>query len=113
MATPSKIDAHHARVRDAMILPFKRKVASFIIRTDIWKDDLGRKSRAAAHQETRARALGAIAELDDQVALLSDLKLPGEKKAQDSETEVKTLLQTFATMRLMLVGMAGGTAVAA
>ena len=24
MATPSKIDAHHARVRDAMILPFKR-----------------------------------------------------------------------------------------
>jgi hypothetical protein len=113
MAAPTKLDAHHARVRDALILPFKRKFASLIIRTDIWKDVLDRKSTVADdHQDTRSRAVGAITEVDDQMTLLTDLKLPGEKKARDSEAEVKSLLEAFASMRLMLVGMAGVRAAA-
>jgi len=99
MPTASKLDAHHARVRDALILPFKRKMASLIIRTDIWKDDPGSEARSRAH--------GAIAEVDDQVTLLQDLKLPGEKKARESEADVKRLIDAFGAMRLTLVGMAG------
>lgn len=113
MAVPSKIDAHNARVRDALILPFRRKMASLTIRTDIWRDDLCAKSKqAAGHEDTRARALGAITEVDDQMVLLTDLKLPGEKKARDSEAQVKTLLEAFAEMRVMLSGMASGSAAA-
>lgn len=111
MAVPSKLDAHHARVRDALILPFKRKLASLIIRSDIWRDDLAAAS-TDAHQDVRTRALGAVTEIDDQMVLLADLKLPGEKKARDSEAEVKTLIETFTTMRGMLVGMAGTAATA-
>ena len=108
MAAPSKLDAHHARVRDALILPFKRKIASLIIRTDIWEDDLASKSSAGDnHEQTRSRALGAVTEVEDQMTLLTDLKLPGEKKARDSEAEVKTMLETFAAMRQTLVQMAG------
>jgi hypothetical protein len=97
-----------------MILPFKRKIASLIIRTDIWRDDLARKSKqVGSHEQTRSRALAAVAELDGQVALLADLKLPGEKKALEAEAEVKNLLQTFGSMRQMLMGMANGNAAAA
>ena len=113
MAT-AKIEAHNIRVRDALILPFKRRIASLAIRTDIWKDTLaGSKSAGVDGQvETRSRALGAITEVDDLVSLLMDLKLPGEKKARDSEAEVKRLAEAFAAMRLVLVGMAGKTAAA-
>ncbi len=81
MAVLSTLDIHHARVRDALILPFQRRIASLTIRTDIWKDTLAGKSATADGQvETRSRALGAITEVDDQVTLLMDLKLPGEKE---------------------------------
>ena len=113
MATLSKLDVHHARVRDALILPFKRKIASLIIRTDIWKDDLASTPAAGdTHQQTRTRALDAVTEIDDQMTLLADLKLPGEKKAREAEAEVKTMTETFAAMRQMLVQMAGQTAAA-
>lgn len=113
MATLSKLDAHHARVRDALILPFKRKIASLIIRTDIWKDDLASPTAAGdTHQQTRTRALDAVTEIDDQMTLLADLKLPGEKKAREAEAEVTTMTETFAAMRQMLVQMAGQTAAA-
>ena len=113
MAVLSTLDIHHARVRDALILPFQRRIASLTIRTDIWKDTLAGKSATVDGQvETRSRALGAITEVDDQVTLLMDLKLPGEKKARDSEAEVKRLADAFAAIRLTLVGMAGTPAAA-
>lgn len=113
MAAPSKLDAHHARVRDALILPFKRKIASLIIRTDIWKDDLASTPIVGdTHHRTRSRARDAVTEIDDQMTLLADLKLPGEKKAREAEAEVKTMTETFASMRQTLVLMGGITAAA-
>lgn len=108
----TKNDAHEARVRDAMILPFKRKMASLTIRSDLWKDHLGPKSKPNDGQlRTRSLARSAIAEVDEQVILLGDLKLPGEKKARDSEAEVQGLMTSFAAMRLMLVGLVAEAAV--
>ena len=106
---PTKLDEYHARVRDGLILPFKRKMASLTIRSDIWKDDLAKGAQGDTAQ-TRSLTLGAIEEIDAQLIQLADLKLPGERKARASEAEVQELLGAFATMRSVLVTMAGKAA---
>jgi hypothetical protein len=106
----TKLEEYHARVRDALILPFKRKMASLTIRSDIWKENLAGLPEGDS-TETKSLTLGAIAEIDTQVIQLADLKLPGERKARASEAEVQELLGEFAAMRSVLVTMAGGTPV--
>ena len=106
----TKLEEYHARVRDALILPFKRKMASLTIRSDIWREELASLPESDSTQ-TRSLTLGAIAEIDTQVIALADLKLPGERKARASEAEVQELLGTFAAMRSLLVTMAGDATV--
>ena len=105
MAAPSKDDAHNARIRHSLTLPFKRRIGGLTIRTEILQDELDGKS--AAQDETRSGALDAIAEIDDQVRLLADLKLPEGKYARESDAEMKGLVEAFAGLRLTLVGIAG------
>lgn len=102
----TKLEEYHARVRDGLILPFKRKMASLSIRADIWKDALASLPEGDATQ-TRSLTLDAITEIDTQVVQLADLKLPGERKARASEAEVQELLGAFAAMRTLLVTMSG------
>ena len=72
MAT--KLDAQNARAREALILPYKRKIASLAIRADFFKDE-GKKGDVAE------RAREAIAEIDAQVEDLAAIKFPAETKA--------------------------------
>lgn len=111
MAAPNAIDAHNTRVRNAMILPFKRRMLSLNIRSGIWQETLGKGGdTGTSREEARARALHAIDEVDAQVTQLNDLKLPGEKKAKESEAEVQELIASFGAMRQTLVGMTAAAA---
>lgn len=93
MAT--KADAQNARARDALILPFKRKIASLAIRADRWSNE-------SKDSEIRERALGAIAEVDAQVADLAAIKFPAETKAKVAEAEVDKMRASYADIRKML-----------
>ncbi|RYE85690.1 MAG: hypothetical protein EOP19_08830, partial [Hyphomicrobiales bacterium] len=68
MAAPTKTDIHNARVRDALILPFKRRIASLLIRADIWKNESKPSAKdAEARSGAQERARSAIAEVDAKV----------------------------------------------
>lgn len=97
MAT--KADAQNARARDALILPYKRKIASLAIRADLWKSE-GKDS------DTRERARGAIAEVDAQVADLAAIKFPAETKAKVAEAEVDKMKASYADIRKVLEAIA-------
>lgn len=103
MAAPTKLDAHNARVRDALILPFKRRIASLAIRTDIWKSATKPSKDSTVRSEAQERALGAIAEIDAQVADLSDIKFPAETKTSIIQAELDKMKASYADIRKTLV----------
>jgi hypothetical protein len=105
MAT-AKIDAHNARMRDALILPFKRKIASLTIRADIWKSAAKSTKDEVARGEAQERARGAIVEVDGQVADLADLKFPAETKASAVQPELERMKASYADIRKTLVSIA-------
>jgi hypothetical protein len=113
MAT-AKIDAHNARVRDALILPFKRKIASLNIRADIWKNDAKPTAKnAEARNEAQARARAALTEVDTQVADLADIKFPADTKTSIVQAEMDKMKASYADIRKVLVAIAGVDAAAA
>jgi hypothetical protein len=102
MAT-AKIEAHNIRVRDALILPFKRRIASLAIRTDIWKSAAKPAAKNdAARSEAQERARGAIMEIDEQVAGLADIKFPADMKTKPLEAELDKMKASYAEIRSTL-----------
>lgn len=113
MAT-AKIDAHNARVRDALILPFKRKIASLNIRADIWKNEAKPTAKnAEARSEAQARARAALTEVDAQMADLADIKFPADTKTSVVKAEMEKMNASYADVRKVLVTIAGTEATAA
>lgn len=111
MAAPTKLDAHNARVRDALILPFKRRIASLQIRTDIWKSAAKASGKnPEARTDALERAAVAITEIDTQVADLSDIKFPAETKTSIIQAELDKMKASYADIRKALEGIAGGAA---
>jgi len=114
MAAPTKMDAHNARVRDALILPFKRRIASLTIRADIWKNEAKPSAKNAdARGEAQARALAALTEVDTQVADLADIKFPADTKTSIVQAEMDKMKASYADIRKALVAIAGTDAAAA
>ena len=107
MAAPSKTDAFNARQRDALILPFKRKIASLSIRADNWKRATKADKDAEARNEALSLAQGAIAEIDGQLADLQDIKFPPETKANTVQAELEKMRASYADLRKTLVAIAG------
>lgn len=101
MAT-AKVDAHNIRIRDALFLPFKRRIASLSIRTENWKS-----ADSAGRAEAQGLARSAIAEVDEQVAGLSDLKFPAELKPKPLADEIDRMKASYAELRKSLVAIAG------
>jgi hypothetical protein len=109
MAT-AKLDAHNARVRDALILPYKRRIASLLIRTDIWKSATKSAAKdAAAHAEAQERARGAIAEIDEQVSGLADIKPPADTKTKLFDAEIDKMKADYAGIRETLQKIASAS----
>jgi hypothetical protein len=100
----AKNEAHDARVREALILPYKRRIASLLIRTDIWKS--ATKSDRAEAQE---RARGAITEIDEQVSGLGDIKLPPDTKPKAFEAEIDKMKADYAGIRATLQKIANAS----
>ena len=107
MAAASKTDVFNARQRDALILPFKRKIASLAIRADNWKRATKADKDAEARNEALSLAQGAIAEIDGQLADLQDIKFPPETKANTAQAELEKMRASYADLRKTLVAIAG------
>ena len=97
MAT--KLDAQNARAREAVILPYKRKIASLVIKADFIKDE-GKSS------DMKARAREAIAEIDAQVEDLEAIKFPADTKAAVAQAEVDKMKASYADIRKTFVALA-------
>lgn len=103
MATP-KIDEAVIRARDALLLPHKRKAASWSLRSDIMQasasgDDA--PARAAAIEEARA----ALPEFDAQVFSLTDIKFPDEMKSKVLDAELVKLNKAYGDIREILIAV--------
>ena len=103
MAT--KIDALALRQRDAMILPFKRKIASLTIRADNWKRAVKSSKDDGARAEAQTLAQSAIAEIDGQLTDLQDIKFPPETKANSVQPELERMKASYADIRKTLVAI--------
>jgi hypothetical protein len=99
MTMATKLDAQNARAREALILPYKRKIASLAIRADFFKDE-GKKGDVAE------RAREAIAEIDAQVEDLAAIKFPAETKAAVAQAEVDKMKASYADIRKTFVALA-------
>ncbi len=96
MAT--KLDAQNVRAREAVILPYKRKIASLAIKADFMKSE-------ASNDDVRGRAREAIAEIDAQVEDLDAIKFPAETKAAVAQAEVDKMKASYADIRKSLVAL--------
>ena len=96
MAT--KLDAQNIRAREALVLPYKRKIASLAIRADFMQGE-------ASNDDVRGRAREAIAEIDAQVEDLADIKFPAETKAAVAQAEVDKMKASYADIRKTLVAL--------
>lgn len=97
-------DLHALRARDALLLPFKRRIASWLIRTDIWQEasQPGAKD-AAARAEATERARNALAELDEQVVNLDDIKFPDTVSNKLVAGELEDMKKRYVEIRATLV----------
>lgn len=107
MAAASKTDVFNARQRDALILPFKRKIASLSIRADNWKRATKADKDAEVRNEAQTLAQSAIAEIDGQLADLQDIKFPPETKANTAQVEIDKMKASYADLRKTLAAIAG------
>ena len=104
MAT--KTDAVATRQREAMILPFKRKIASLSIRADNWKRAVKAAKDDSARSEAQTLAKDAITEIDGQLADLDDVKFPPETKAGVAQAELDKMKASYADIRKAMVAIA-------
>lgn len=103
MATP-KEDEAIIRTRDALLLPHKRKIASWAIRSDIIKAGVEGKdasTRAEAIEEART----ALPELDGHVFSLADIKFPDAMKSKVLDAELAKLTKSYGDIRGTLVAI--------
>ena len=90
-----------------MLLPYKRRIASWIIRSDIWQAAAkpGAKNEAA-RADAQKSAKDGIAELDAQVASLSDIIFPADLKSKVLDAELVRMKEKYAAIRETLVSIA-------
>jgi hypothetical protein len=103
MATP-KEDEAIIRTRDALLLPHKRKVASWAIRSDIMQANAKGKD-APARAEAIEKARNALPELDGHVFSLGDIKFPDAMKSKVLDAELAKLKKTYGDIRGTLVAI--------
>jgi hypothetical protein len=103
MAT-AKEDGALIRARDALLLPHKRKIASWAIRSDIMQANAGGKD-APARAEAIEKARTALPELDGHVFSLADIKFPDAMKSKTLDAELAKLKQTYGDIRGTLVAI--------
>lgn len=97
-------DAYALRARDALLLPFKRRIASWLIRADIWQEASAPGAKnAAARAEATERARNAVVELDEQVVNLSDIKFPDTISAKLVAGELADMKKSYTAIRATLV----------
>jgi hypothetical protein len=105
MATP-KVDEAIIRARDALLLPFKRKIASWGIRSDILQASAS-GGDAPARTDAMEKARNAIPELDAQVLSLADIKFPDTMKSKLLEAELTKMKNGYDAIRETLVAVGG------
>lgn len=103
MATP-KEDEALIRARDALLLPHKRKIASWSIRSDIMQTNAGGKD-ASARAEAVEKARTALPELDGHVFSLADIKFLDAMKSKVLDAELAKLKKTYGDIRGTLVAI--------
>lgn len=103
MATP-KEDAAAIRGRAALLLPHKRKLASWSIRSDIMQAS-ARGKDAAARTAAIAQARSAVEELDGHVFSLGDIKFPDAMKSKALDAELVELNARYGAIRGTLVAI--------
>jgi hypothetical protein len=110
MATAA-VEAQSIRVRDAILLPYKRRIASWIIRSDIWQAAVkpGAKNDAG-RGDAQKSAEDGIAELDAQVFSLGDIIFPADLKSKVLDVELAKMKEKYGAIRETLVSIAGAKA---
>lgn len=103
MATP-KEDEAIVRTRDALLLPHKRKIASWTIRSGIIKAD-AKAEDAPARAEAIENARTALSELDGHVFSLADIKFPDAMKSKILDAELAKLKKSYGDIRGTLVAI--------
>lgn len=101
MASPA-LDAQTIRARDALLLPYRRRIASWTIRTDIWQA----AKDADARSDATASAKKALPEMDAQLADLVGINFPDAMKSKLLDAEMVKLKASYAAIRQILVGLA-------
>lgn len=88
------------------MLPHKRKIASWSIRSDIMRSSANGKdstARAAAIEEART----ALPEFDAQVFGLTDIKFPEAMQSKALDAELIKLNKAYGEIRETLVAIGG------
>ena len=97
-------DAYALRARNALLLPFKRRIASWLIRADIWQEaSAPGVKNAQARAEATERARAAVIELDQQVVELVDIKFPDTISAKLVAGELADMQKSYTAIRATLV----------
>ncbi|HEY9012623.1 MAG TPA: hypothetical protein VIN06_16575 [Devosia sp.] len=103
----AKIDAQKLRQRDAMVLPFKRNIASLSIRLDKWQSSARQGGSLAERTEAQTLARDAIAEVDTQLVKLADVKFPAETQDKAFAGDLETMQANYSRIRQALKAVAG------
>ena len=93
---------------DALLLPYRRRIASWTIRTDIWQAAAQTTSAKDADSRTEATASArkALPELDAQLFNLGDINFPEAMKSKLLDAELVKLKASYGAIRQILVGLA-------
>jgi hypothetical protein len=103
MATP-KVEGAIIRARDALLLPHKRKIASWAIRSDIMQVSASGED-VAARTEAIAKARTALPEFDAEVFNLADIVFPDTMKSKVLDAELTKMKKTYGDIRQTLVAI--------
>jgi hypothetical protein len=105
MATP-KVDEAVIRARDALLLPHRRRIASWAIRSEIMQASASGDD-APARAATMEKARNALPEFDAQVFSLADIKFPDAMQSKVLDAELIKLKRTYSEIRETLVAIGG------
>ncbi len=92
MATTKQIKSSGLQ-RNAMLLPFKRRLAAWQIKADTWQAD----TASAADLAERYRS--GIDAIDLEVVALTQLRLPDDPSPKLLETEVNAMARDYGALK--------------
>ena len=105
MATP-KADEAVIRARDALLLPHRRKIVSWAIRSEIMQASAS-GGDATARTEAIEKARTALPAFDAEVFNLTDIIFPDTMQSKVLDAELAKMKKSYGEIRETLVAVGG------